>query len=238
MPTQSLALAAVLAFGTPFFGLPNGPEAAASPVREFTVDDAWGRDTVQFRTTAPIEDIVGTTNQITGYLRADPADLGGSGTAARLEVDLKSIKTGIDMRDGHVAKALGADKNPVAVFTLKRVRSLSAKSIQAGVPVDLTAKGAIELNGVRREQTVSAKLTYIPRGGPASQMRPGNFVKLSAEFDLRLADFDIERRGPVLPLQVGDTARVVVTALASDATPEEAQVYRSSAVKYLGKPRK
>lgn len=238
MTKQALALAAVLALGTPSSWISNAREAPASPVREFTVNDAWGRDTVQFRTTAPIEDIVGTTNQITGYLRADPADLTGSGTAARLEVDLNSIKTGIDMRDGHVAKALGADKYPVAVFTLEHVRSASAKSLQAGGPVDLTADGTIELNGVRGKQTVSAKLTYVPRGGPASQMRPGNFVKLSAEFDLRLADFGVERRGPVLPLQVGDTAHVVVTALASDATPEEAQVYRSSAIKYLGKARK
>lgn len=35
-----------------------------STVWEFKVNDAWGRDTVQFLTAAPLEDIVGTTNQI------------------------------------------------------------------------------------------------------------------------------------------------------------------------------
>jgi hypothetical protein len=66
-------------------------------------------------------------------------------------------------------------------------------------------------------------------------MRPGNFVKLVAQFDLKLADFGVERSGPTLPLQVGESAHVTVTALASDASPEEAEEYRQRAVKYLGK---
>jgi hypothetical protein len=34
---------------------------------------------------------------------------------------------------------------------------------------------------------------------------------------------------------VGESAHVTVTALASDASPEEAEEYRQRAVKYLGK---
>ena len=41
-------------------------------VREFKVDDAWGRDAVQFRATAPMEEIVGTTDEIVGMVRVDP----------------------------------------------------------------------------------------------------------------------------------------------------------------------
>ena len=69
--------------------VPAPPDPA--PVREFTIDDAWGRDTVQFRTSAPLEDIVGTTNGVTGTLRADPANIKGPGTMARLQVDLASL---------------------------------------------------------------------------------------------------------------------------------------------------
>jgi polyisoprenoid-binding protein YceI len=212
--------------------------ALAAPVREFTVDDAWGRDTVQFRTTAPLEDIVGTTNEVTGVLKADPKNLTGPGASARIEVVLKTIKTGIEMRDGHVANALGAERNPVAVFTLERIKSASASSLEPNVPVDVTAEGYLELKGVRKKIDVTARLTYVPRGSPFNQMRPGSFVKLIADFDVRLADFGVERKGQVLPLQVGETAHVTVTALASDASPEEAKAYRETAVKYMGKARK
>jgi hypothetical protein len=92
--------------------------------------------------------------------------------------------------------------------------------------VDITAEGTLELKGVKRK---------VPKGGPFNQMRPGNFVKIVARFDIKLADFNVERAGPVLPLQVAETAHVTVSALASDASPEEAETYRQSAIKYMGK---
>jgi polyisoprenoid-binding protein YceI len=204
-------------------------------VWEFKVDDAWGRDTVTFLTTAPVEDIVGTTNQVTGVLRADPRNLKGSATSVRIEVAVASIKTGIEMRDTAVAKALGADKSSRSIFTLDQVESVSTNSLEPSVPVNIKAKGTLELNGLKRNIDVTAQITFIPKGGPFNQMRPGNFVKLIARFDITLADFGVERGGPVLPLQVGETAHVTVTALASDASPEEAREYRQKAINYMGK---
>lgn len=217
-----------------FRGLVPSPDAAADATT-FRIDDAWGRDTVMFRTTAPVEDIVGVTNRVSGVLTADPANLLGPRTTARIQVDLASIRTGIEMRDGHVAKALGADKNPVAVFTLQKIRSASAHALLPNETVDVVAEGTFELKGVKKPVTVSGKVTYVPKGGPFNQMRPGNFVKLVAQFDVPLAEFGVERSGPVMPLQVGETAHVTVTVLASDATGEEAEGYRRSAEKYMGK---
>jgi polyisoprenoid-binding protein YceI len=209
--------------------------AAQAPV-EFKIDDAWGRDTVRFETTAPVEDIVGTTNQVSGFVRADPDHVRGPGTSARIEVDMGTFKTGVDMRDGGVRKALGAQAHPKAVFTLDRIVSTSADAAAPNSPVDIIAQGTFELNGVRKPMEVKARVAYIPRGGPFSAMRPGNFVRVTSSFDIRLADFGVERNGPVLPLQVGDTAHITVSVLASDATPEEAAEYRQKAAKYLGKP--
>jgi polyisoprenoid-binding protein YceI len=232
------ALIGAIAFSSGFLAALQQPAAAPGAVQEFTIDDAWGRDTVQFLTSAPLEEIVGTTNEVTGVLKADPKNLAGPGTAARIEVVLKTIKTGIEMRDGAVAKALGAEKNPVAVFTLERVKSASPNALEPNIPVAVVGEGTLELKGVKKKIDVAAKLTYVPRGSPFNQMRPGSFVKLIANFDVNLADFGVERRGPVLPLQVGEQAHVSVTALASDATPEEAKRYRDSAVKYMGKARR
>jgi len=205
-----------------------------SPV-EFKIDDAWGRDVVRFETTAPVEDIVGTTNQVGGFVKGDPKNLKGPATSARVEVDAASFKTGVEMRDGGVRKALGAEAHPKAVFVLESIKSAAANEALPNAPVDLTAAGTFELNGIKKPIEVKAKIAYIPKGGPFSRMRPGNFVRVTGSFDIRLDDYAVERKGPVLPLQVGETAHITFSLLASDAGPEEAAEYRQKAVKYMGK---
>ncbi|MCA1610430.1 MAG: hypothetical protein LC780_06120 [Acidobacteria bacterium] len=58
---------------------------------------------------------------------------------------------------------------------------------------------------------------------------------MTSASDITLSDYQIERRGPVLPLQVGATAHISVSLLASDATAEEPEQCRQSAIKYMGK---
>ena len=192
-------------------------------------------DTVRFETTAPVEDIVGTNNQISGFVKADPASIRSAATAFRVEVDVAAFKTGVDARDGGVRKALNAEANPKAIFTLEKITSSSAAAAAPNTPVDVVGQERFQLNGVRKPIEVKARVTYVPKGGPFSSMRPGNFVRISSSFDIRLTDYGIERNGSVLPLQVGETAHVTVSLLASDASPEEAEAYRQRAVKYMGK---
>src|SRR5215203_2967658 len=122
--------------------------AQATGPREFKVDDAWGRDVVQFRATAPMEEIVGTTNEIVGTVRVDPGAVRGAGTQARFDVDLTTVKTGIAMRDGSVQKSLGANAQPKATFTLTRVKTASAGLLAPEVPVRIVAEGTFSLHGI------------------------------------------------------------------------------------------
>jgi hypothetical protein len=211
---------------------------SAQTAREFKIDDAWGRDLVQFRTTAPLEEIVGTTNELTGQVRLDLAAIRGAATQATFVVDITTITTGIEMRDGAVHKALGAPASRTASFKVTRIKTASVDALTPNVPVQVTAEGSFEMHGIAKAMDVPATLTYVPKGGPFSQMRPGNFVRITSEFDIKLEDFKVDRRGPILVLQVGETAHVTLSAMASDATPEEAETYRQSAIKYMGKARK
>ena len=228
-PGRWLTVMAVLAAHRLHAGEP------AVAVREFRIDDAWGRDTAEFRTSAPLEEIVGTTNRVTGFLKADPDHLLNGAASARIEIPLSSFKTGIGMRDGHVAKALGAEKHPIAVFVLERIATASKDALQPNAAVDVTGSGTLELNGMRRSIPFTARVTYVPAGGPFSEVRPGNLVKLVGRFDVNLDDFGVPRKGPGLELPVGPEAHVIVTALASDANPADAAKYRESAERYLGK---
>lgn len=100
------------------------------------------------------------------------------------------------MRDRSVHKALGAPAQKTARFKLIRVKSASAEALSPDVPVQIVAEGSFEVHGIVKTLEVPATLTYVPKGGPFSKMRPGNFVRVTSAFDIRLSDFQVDRSGP------------------------------------------
>jgi len=200
---------------------------------EFRIDDAWGRDTVQFRTTAPLEDVVGSTNQIKGKVVVDPKDVRAKGTAGRIEIDERTFKTGLGLRDQHLAKTLKAEENPAAVFTLTGIKS-GPKSLEPDQPADFVLAGTLQIAGVTKNVEIPAQLAYLPKKEVTAKFRPGNHLRIKSEFDVKLSDYGIDRKGPVLPMQVGETAHVSLSILATDASDEELADYRAGAKKWLG----
>jgi polyisoprenoid-binding protein YceI len=200
---------------------------------EFRIDDAWGRDSVQFRTTAPLEDVVGSTNQIKGKVTLDPKDPGAKGTEGRIEVDTRTFKTGLGLRDQHLAKTLKAAQNPGAVFQLNGIKS-GPKSLDPDKPADFVLTGTLQIAGVTKNVEVPAQIAYLPKKEVTAKFRPGNHLRIKCDFDVTLADYGIDRAGPILKMQVGETAHVSLSILATDATDEELAGYREGAKKYLG----
>ena len=96
------------------------------------------------------------------------------------------------MRDGSVIKSLGANVQPKGTFTLTRVKSASADVLAPNVPVNIVAEGTFSLHGITKTIAVPATLTYVPSSGPFSTMRPGNFVRMTATFDIKLADYNVD----------------------------------------------
>ena len=200
---------------------------------EFRIDDAWGRDTVQFRTTAPIEDVVGSTNQIKGKVVVDPKDVRAKDTSGRIEIDERTFKTGLGLRDQHLAGKLKAEENPMAVFTLTGIKS-GPKSLEPDKPGDFVLAGTLQIAGVTKNVEIPAQLAYLPQKEVTAKFRPGNYLRIKSDFDVRLSDYGIDRKGPVIAMQVGETAHVSLSILATDATDEELVNYRASAKKWLG----
>lgn len=209
----------------------GGQPAAAGPGR-FTADDPLGRDLVRWTLDAPLEQISGATSAIRGEITVDRENLRGAETQARFAVNVAGFTTGIALRDRHLrADFLAADRFPEAVFTLERVMAASADSLRPDAPVELTVAGTLELRGVKRSLTVPVRLLYMtapPAGAPPPiPAKPGNLLRVTAEFEVLLADFGVPRRG--LILQVGDTARVSVSVLATDAAPDDRARARAAA---------
>lgn len=210
----------------------GAPSAVAGEVVRFTMDDPLARDLVQWTLAAPLERIVGTTGAVRGEITVDRGNLRSAETAARIVVDVARFATGIAIRDRHLRdEFLAAARFPEAVFTLERVASASADSLRANAPVELVVTGTLELHGVKRPLSAPVTLLYMAAPGPAARpsvpAKPGNLLLLTAEFEVLLADFGIGRRGMIL--QIGDTARVNVSLLATDAAAGELARARAEA---------
>lgn len=105
-----------------------------------------------------------------GFLAVGPGGLKIEGTGAgvtaseaggkiTVKAPLNNLKTGISLRDDHLKKALKADVNKYATFTVDR----SAISTPSGKEVSGKGKGQFALNGVTKETEFDYKAT--PQGG-------------------------------------------------------------------------
>ena len=155
------------------------PIGAAS--QEYHVDlDA--ENSVRFISQAPIEEVVGVTDRIDGYvlLNGPRLEAGSSaeGTQLYLEVDLASLDTGLGLRNRHMRdNYLEVEEFPYATFdaTIERVEA------QAGSVFRVTAQGVLNIHGVERERTVLCEVSARQQG-----------YRARCTFTLLLSDFDIE----------------------------------------------
>lgn len=217
----SVALGLALLFSLPMSALAQGKPGTA-----FTVDDPMGRNTVTFKSVAPLEDIVGTSNQVGGTLYFDPSkpEAGGSGM---LSVPVASLGTGIPMRDEHLASDqwLDAGGNPNISFTIVEVKNVKPLKVTAEAKTfDVVAVGDFSLKGRTKRISVPARITWLKESEATKQRQPGDLLAARATFDLALADFGIT--GPagmdIIGSKVGESVSVEFSVVASSASVSEA----------------
>jgi len=120
-----------------------------------------------------------------------------------------------------------------AVFTLTGVKS-GPRALEPDKPADFVLSGTLLIAGISKNVEVPAQLAYLPKKEVTAKFRAGNHLRIKSDFDLTLSDYGIDRKGPILRMQVGETAHVSLSILATDATDEELAEYRAGAKKWLG----
>ncbi len=163
--------------------------------KRFIVDDPGGRNVARFESKAPLENIVGTTSAITGWVSFDPADLSNN-YAAEITVDLATLKTGIDMRDGHLRsdKYLDTDKYPKATLKITKIDLAGRNTIKPGETTAIKASGLFTIHGVTKPVDITAKVGYFPENKELGPMGyPGEMLNVDGSFVVKLADFNIQR---------------------------------------------
>jgi polyisoprenoid-binding protein YceI len=180
------------------------------------------RNTVTFKSIAPLEDIIGTSNEISGTLHFDPAkpEAGGSGM---LSVPVASLDTGIPLRDEHLVSDQWLDAGKYPDITFKIVEVKDVKAVKVGDEAktyDVVAVGDFSLKGKTKRISVPARITWLKETEATKKRQPGDLLAARATFDLELADFGIA--GPagmdLIGSKVGESVTIEFSVVASNFT--------------------
>jgi polyisoprenoid-binding protein YceI len=185
----------------------------------FYIDDPAGRNSASFTSEAPLESIVGTTNQVFGYVAFDPDNptRGGKGV---VKVPVASINTGIPLRDEHLRSAgwLDAEKHPHIEFEIHSAKEVKKVNARGGAETyDLTLVGTFHLHGQSKGMEIPARISYLKESEKTKAFAPGDLLRGTATFEVSLADFGVT--GPkgmeIIGSKVGESPSVQVHFTAS-----------------------
>lgn len=149
--------------------------SAVAQKTEYHVDKQ-ADNLVKFISDAPIENFEGVTDHIDGYL-VYQGDDPTSGSELYFEVDLRTLDTGIGLRNRQMREDyLHTDRFPYAAF---KGRIIRATPSEEGISVD--ARGTMDIHGVKRPMQISGVISGR-----------GETRRLRSRFEVTLGDHDIE----------------------------------------------
>jgi polyisoprenoid-binding protein YceI len=202
----------------------------------FQVNDEKKRDTVSFTSDAPLELIVGHTNNVSGTVTVDDSlDLSKKPLDATFDVDLTTIDTGIPLRNEHMRdNFLETPKYPKAVFKL---RSLAKPGVlKPNTKTRIMAVGDFTLHGKTVSKTVPVDVTYYKPCAATKEKRADcDIIQISAQFPVAFKDHSIKRPEVVFQklsdnvlVKVGATAWRKPETTAKATTKDEKPVLKAA----------
>jgi polyisoprenoid-binding protein YceI len=134
---------------------------------------------VQFVSDAPLEKITGVGRALKGDIDFDPAAV--KSTKGKIELEVASIKTNVDLRDEHLRGPdwLDAKKYPTIKFDIASVEG--ADALTPGQQADIKVHGKLSMHGVTRDEVATAKVRWVPAEG----------VKVQAQFKVNLTSYKV-----------------------------------------------
>jgi polyisoprenoid-binding protein YceI len=164
---------------------------------------------ISFESETDFEQILGSTNQLKGWVKGDMA--AGTGSLL-LKVPVASLNTGIEMRDDHLRSPnwMDAEKFPYITF-----KSSSFKN--DGKTWSVT--GDFTMHGVTKTMTVDVKVRNIAEEkAVAAGIGKGNWLRVTTTFTVKLSDYGITVPDRAAA-KVSDTWTIKISAFATtDAT--------------------
>jgi polyisoprenoid-binding protein YceI len=154
-----------------------------------------------------LETIITVSNDVKGEVKWDRDAKTGS---ASLTVPVLSLSTGIKDRDTHLQSEswLNAAKNPNITLVTTAIKHKEGDLYEVS--------GNFTLNGVSKAITTVATVKYIAFSSDLKKahMPNGNLMRISAEFEIKLSDFNI--KVPAVPINVSDTLKISLNLMGVD----------------------
>jgi len=157
-----------------------------------------------FLSEAPVETIEGTVPGAKGHVTTNTEDL--SQTSGTISVPVEGMKTGNKTRDKHVVGKHWLEAKKYREITFE-IQSVSVASIDDHAEVkvaELEATGQFSLHGQTKEMTIPLTLKW-----------KGDKVKVSAEFEVALADYAVAGKKGVVGERVGTSIKLTANLTGS-----------------------
>ena len=177
---------------------------------------------IYFVSNAPLENIKGQSNRVIGYVVAGPSDSPASLVGGEWHLPVKSMKTGIKKRDGHLASKgwLDAESFPNIVFQLKKVEDVSLeKESDAFATYAGTLVGDMTIRGVTKPITIEgARLTFMPESDVTKSIAQGDLMAIRVKYTVTLSEYGVDNG--IIGGKVAETIEIDTRLYMSTVKPE------------------
>ena len=182
-----------------------------SGTKHFKINNVVGPNELKFKSSAPLEEIVGYVEKdvISGKINFDPSNIESASGVISFKV--KGMRTGIKTRDKHLFSDdwLHGEKYPDIKFELKKIKDVKVKSTSDAKAVAKgTAVGTYSMHGESKEINVPVEMIYIPESAKTKERANGDFLNVQGEFEVALADFNVEGAKGIVGSKVGEVIQV------------------------------
>ena len=195
-------------------------ETKSSGSKIFYCDDRAGNNQVTVFSESSLEDFTAVCNRVAGQCTIEPQHV--ETLAGKFSIQVKDLKTGMDLRDHHMAQSdwLDAAKHPTITIEITKVEEVRKT---APTSASLTLVCACTLHGQTQPLRIPANLTYLDETAETMRRVKGDLLRIRANFDLKLSDYGIvgPKGSDYIGLKVAPIVRIKVTVFGSTERPAD-----------------
>lgn len=185
--------------------------AVGNGQKTVTLNDKIQKNQFTWVSEAPLENIKGSSEGVTGSFTIDPKNI--AGIRGTISTQVKTMKTGNETRDSHLQNAawLNAAKFPTITFKIESVSDVKANGNKATAKVT----GDFTMHGVTKKMTIPFEVTYMPESAATKKRAPGDLVMIKADFTVGLKDYNVAGAQGIVGSKVGETIKITAQLFGS-----------------------
>ncbi|HEY6438115.1 MAG TPA: YceI family protein, partial [Ignavibacteriaceae bacterium] len=154
----------------------------------------------------------GVSNAVKGKVTFNVADV--KTLKGSISIPVASLKTGIDLRDGHLKSDnwLDAENYPEIIFTIKKISDVK---VETDNKLEAKVTGDFTVHGVTKEVVTIVTMSYLDESEQTKQRAPGDLLGVQATFNIILSDYDVENM--IVGQKVSENIEINVNIVGSSA---------------------